>query len=29
MEIVLLSMLTHGVLMGVYQSGPKGFVTPE
>jgi hypothetical protein len=27
MEIILLSMLTQGVLMGVNQSGPVGFVT--
>jgi hypothetical protein len=29
MEIILLSMLTRGVLMGVNQSGPTGFVTPD
>ncbi len=29
MEIILLSMLTQGVLMGVKQSGPMGFVTPD
>jgi hypothetical protein len=29
MEIVLLSMSTRGVLMGVNQSGPVGFVTPD
>jgi hypothetical protein len=29
MEIVLLSILTQGVLMGVNQSGPVGFVTPD